>query len=133
MPLAPNSSGVVTGYRVDAPPQNGVAAISGDGSAADPWVLTYTPAANFLGTETVSVVATGIDQPIHARDISATEARLAMGDPASELIRVAEDRDVDLIAMSTHGHRFLSDLIHGATADRVRHLVKVPVLLLRAQ
>ena len=59
VPLAPNSSGVVTGYRVDAPPQNGVAAISGDGSAADPWVLTYTPAANFLGTETVSVVATG--------------------------------------------------------------------------
>jgi len=61
------------------------------------------------------------------------ETELAMGDPASELIRVAEERAVDLIAMSTHGHRFLSDLLHGATADRVRHLVKVPVLLLRAQ
>jgi len=35
--------------------------------------------------------------------------------------------------MSTHGHRFLSDLLYGATADRVRHLVKVPVLLLKAQ
>ena len=35
--------------------------------------------------------------------------------------------------MSTHGHRFLSDILHGTTADRVRHLVKVPVLLLRAQ
>ena len=58
---------------------------------------------------------------------------LAMGDPASELIRVAEEECVDLIAMSTHGHRFLSDLLHGTTADRVRHLVKVPVLLLRAQ
>ena len=58
---------------------------------------------------------------------------LAMGDPASELIRVAEQKGVDLIAMSTHGHRFLSDLLHGTTADRVRHLVKVPVLLLRAQ
>ena len=57
---------------------------------------------------------------------------LAMGDPATELIRVAEDQAVDLIAMSTHGHRFLSDLLHGTTADRVRHLVKVPVLLLRA-
>jgi universal stress protein A len=59
--------------------------------------------------------------------------QLAMGDPASELIRVAEEQDVDLIAMSTHGHRFFSDLLHGTTADRVRHLVKVPVLLLRAQ
>jgi nucleotide-binding universal stress UspA family protein len=58
---------------------------------------------------------------------------LAMGDPASQLIKVAEEKNVDLVAMSTHGHRFLSDLIHGATADKVRHLVKVPVLLLRAQ
>jgi nucleotide-binding universal stress UspA family protein len=57
---------------------------------------------------------------------------LAMGDPASELVRVAEEEDVDLVAMSTHGHRFLSDVIHGATADRVRHLLKMPVLLLRA-
>jgi nucleotide-binding universal stress UspA family protein len=61
------------------------------------------------------------------------ETRLAMGDPATELIKTAEDQSVDLIAMSTHGHRFFSDLLHGATADRVRHLVKIPVLLLRAQ
>ena len=61
------------------------------------------------------------------------ETRLAAGDPADELIRVAGIEKVDMIAMSTHGHRFLSDLIHGATADKVRHLVKVPVLLLRAK
>jgi nucleotide-binding universal stress UspA family protein len=61
------------------------------------------------------------------------ETHLAMGDPATELIKAVEDQNVDLIAMSTHGHRFLSDLLHGATADRVRHLVKIPVLLLRAQ
>ena len=60
------------------------------------------------------------------------ETRLAMGDPATELIRAAVDQQADLIAMSTHGHRFLSDIIHGSTADRVRHLVKIPVLLLRA-
>ena len=58
---------------------------------------------------------------------------LALGDPATELIKVAEEQQVDLIAMSTHGHRFLQDVIHGTTADRVRHLVKVPVLLLRAK
>jgi nucleotide-binding universal stress UspA family protein len=61
------------------------------------------------------------------------DTRLAMGDPATELIRVAGEEQVDLIAMSTHGHRYLADLLHGTTADRVRHLVKVPVLLLRAQ
>ena len=61
------------------------------------------------------------------------ETRLAMGDPATELVKVADEQQVDLIAMSTHGHRFLADLMHGTTADRVRHLVKVPVLLLRAK
>src|SRR6266540_5111544 len=53
------------------------------------------------------------------------ETKLAMGDPATELIKAADEQTVDLIAMSTHGHRFLADLILGATADRVRHLVKV--------
>ena len=60
------------------------------------------------------------------------ETKLAMGDPSTELIKAADEQTVDLIAMSTHGHRFLADLLLGATADRVRHLVKVPVLLLRA-
>jgi nucleotide-binding universal stress UspA family protein len=58
---------------------------------------------------------------------------LAMGDPSTELIRIANREKVDLIAMSTHGHRFLSDVIHGTTVDRLRHKVLVPVLLLRGQ
>lgn len=61
------------------------------------------------------------------------QAELAMGDPATELIRLAEERQVDLIAMSTHGHRFLNDLLRGTTVSKVRHFVKIPVLLLRAQ
>jgi nucleotide-binding universal stress UspA family protein len=61
------------------------------------------------------------------------DCELAKGDPATELIRMAESRKVDLVAMSTHGHRFVSDVLHGTTADKVRHLVKVPVLLLRQQ
>jgi nucleotide-binding universal stress UspA family protein len=54
------------------------------------------------------------------------DSMLAMGDPSTE-------EKVDLIAMSTHGHRFLSDVIHGTTVDRLRHKVFVPVLLLRGQ
>jgi nucleotide-binding universal stress UspA family protein len=59
-------------------------------------------------------------------------ARLAMGDPATELVKVAVEEGVDLIAMSTHGHRFLNDLLRGSTADRVRHNVAIPVLMVRA-
>jgi nucleotide-binding universal stress UspA family protein len=62
----------------------------------------------------------------------ATRTHLAMGDPATELVRVAEAEGVDLIAMSTHGHRLLNDIIRGSTADRVRHNVAVPVLMIRA-
>jgi nucleotide-binding universal stress UspA family protein len=58
---------------------------------------------------------------------------LALGDPADELIRLAQERNVDLLAMSTHGHRFLNDLLRGTTVNRVRHLVKIPILLVRAQ
>ncbi len=58
---------------------------------------------------------------------------LALGEPADEVIKVAGERGVDLIAMSTHGHRFISDLLHGSTADKVRHRVDVPVLLLKAR
>jgi nucleotide-binding universal stress UspA family protein len=68
-----------------------------------------------------------------AADGISADTHLAMGDPATELVKVAEEQDVDLIAMSTHGHRFLADLLHGTTADRVRHRVRVPVLLLRAK
>ena len=58
--------------------------------------------------------------------------RVAFGDPATELVKVARDEQVDLIAMSTHGHRFLNDLFRGSTADRVRHGVTMPVLMVRA-
>jgi nucleotide-binding universal stress UspA family protein len=62
-----------------------------------------------------------------------TRTHLAMGDPATELVKVAQAQNVDLIAMSTHGHRFLNDLLRGSTADRVRHSVGVPVLMIRAR
>jgi len=69
---------------------------------------------------------------LQARGLT-VDTRLAMGDPATELIKVSVEQDVDLIAMSTHGHRFIKDIHLGATADKVRHVVKIPVLLLRAQ
>jgi nucleotide-binding universal stress UspA family protein len=58
---------------------------------------------------------------------------LAKGDPAREIVRVADSWKADLIAMSTHGHRFVADLLHGTTVDHVRHVTSIPVLLLKAQ
>jgi len=58
---------------------------------------------------------------------------LAMGEPSDEIVKFTREHKVDLIAMSTHGHRFIGDLLYGSTADKVRHLVDVPVLLLKAR
>ena len=62
-----------------------------------------------------------------------TEWLLAMGDPASEILRVAREVNADVIAMATHGHRGLEDLVRGTTVNRVRHEATVPVLLLKAK
>jgi len=61
------------------------------------------------------------------------EAELAFGDPATEIVKCTENKRCDLVAMSTHGHRFLADLFLGTTASKVQHNVSVPVLLLRAK
>jgi nucleotide-binding universal stress UspA family protein len=58
---------------------------------------------------------------------------LAYGDPAKEIIRWVQQKGCDLVAMSTHGHRFLADIFLGNTASQVQHSISVPVLLLRAK
>ncbi|MGE5198897.1 MAG: universal stress protein [Rhodospirillaceae bacterium] len=63
----------------------------------------------------------------------AVESRLAMGDPATEIVKAAEAEGADLVAMATHGHRLVKDILLGATADRVRHELTVPVLFLKAR
>ena len=61
------------------------------------------------------------------------QAELAYGEPVNEIVRWVEEKGCDLVAMSTHGHRFIADLFLGTTASRVQHRIRVPVLLLRAK
>ena len=63
----------------------------------------------------------------------AAQAELAYGEPAEEIIKWVKQKGCDLVAMSTHGHRLLSDVFRGTTATRVQHSISVPVLLLRAK
>jgi nucleotide-binding universal stress UspA family protein len=62
-----------------------------------------------------------------------THSELAYGDSATEIIKWVEKKGCDLVAMSTHGHRFIKDIFLGTTANRVQHSISVPVLLLRAK
>jgi nucleotide-binding universal stress UspA family protein len=102
---------------------------------ADGWAARHFKELNLRESEEMladRAYLEGIRAGLEARGFVA-ETLLGMGDPATEICRLAETEDVDLIAMATHGHRGVSDMIHGQTVDHVRHKVKLPVLLLRAQ
>jgi len=58
---------------------------------------------------------------------------LALGDPSTEILRASEQEHCDLIAMTTHGHRFIADLVLGSTIEAVRHKSMVPVFLVHAR
>ena len=59
--------------------------------------------------------------------------RHAMGEPAEEILRIGREEKCDLIAMTTHGHRLLSDLIYGTTITKVRHEAEIPIFLVKVQ
>lgn len=61
----------------------------------------------------------------------AVETVLALGQPASEIVRLADTGNIDLIAMAAHGHRLLGDIFRGSTINEVRHRTAVPLLLVR--
>jgi len=60
-------------------------------------------------------------------------AHLALGDPPTEILKTAEAEHCDLIAMTSHGHRLIGDIIYGSTINEVRHRSAIPVLLVRAE
>jgi nucleotide-binding universal stress UspA family protein len=60
-----------------------------------------------------------------------TECVLAGGDPGREIAAAAEREHCDLVAMSTHGHKGIQDLLRGSVANEVRHHTTVPVLMVR--
>ena len=62
-----------------------------------------------------------------------TEYYLSRGNAAQEIPQIAEERHCDLIAMTTHGHRFIADVWLGSTIDKVRHSINIPLLVVRAK
>lgn len=60
------------------------------------------------------------------------EGLLAAGDPAKEIAEAAVREQCDLIAMATHGHKGLEDVVRGSVATKLRHMTTVPMLMVRA-
>lgn len=74
-----------------------------------------------------------IESRAHALELAGleTECVLAGGDPAREIAAAVTREECDLVAMSTHGHKGVQDLLRGSVANDVRHHTTVPVLLVR--
>jgi len=53
-------------------------------------------------------------------------------EPAKGILSVAQENHCDLIAMATHGHGPVKDLILGSVADKLRHQTSIPILMVRA-
>ena len=100
---------------------------------ADGWAArTYGPDAVSREILEDTAYLAKVRSEFQTADIPA-DAEMAYGDPAREIVKWVKDKGCDLVAMSTHGHRFLADLFLGTTANRVQHSISVPVLLLRAR
>jgi manganese transport protein len=60
------------------------------------------------------------------------EYDLGFGDPPEELAKLVEQHKPDLIVLGSHGHRRMGDIVHGTSVERLRHRVKVPVMVIPA-
>src|SRR3954464_10858367 len=76
----------------------------------------------YLEQTAATLIAQGIKVTFH----------LALGNPPTEILKAAATEHCDLIAMTSHGHRFVGDVIHGSTIEPVRHKAPVPLLVVPA-
>jgi manganese transport protein len=60
------------------------------------------------------------------------EYDLGFGDPPEELAKLVEQHKPDMIVLGSHGHRRMGDIVHGTSVERLRHRVKVPVMVIPA-
>ena len=67
------------------------------------------------------------------KDGFAARAVLVHGkEPVDGILSVVEKEGCDLIAMATHGHKFIEDMILGSVADTLRHRTDIPILMIRS-
>lgn len=101
---------------------------------ADGWAARYAESLSLRESEEIRLDRAYLERcraDLEAAGVNA-EAVLASGSPCEEIVAAAEREGADLIAMATHGHKLLGDIVRGSVAAEVRHRTMVPVLLVRA-
>jgi nucleotide-binding universal stress UspA family protein len=102
---------------------------------ADGWAARNYDRLNLAESEEIREDRAYLDRTATSlRDTSGltVATRLAMGDPPREILKLADEESCDLIAMTTHGHRLVGDIMFGSTIEYVRHRCKAPLLIVTA-
>src|SRR5215218_87401 len=103
---------------------------------ADGWVARNFEQLNLAHSEEMQEDWKYLEQlgeRLRAETSLTVEHRLALGNPPVQILHVADVENCDLIALATHGHRLVGDIIHGSTIDAVRHRARVPLLVVPAK
>lgn len=74
----------------------------------------------FLKSRCEALQAKGIETHIVIRS----------GEPDEEILEEIEAKDYDLVAMATHGHSFLGDILFGSVSRTLKHKISIPLLLI---
>lgn len=100
---------------------------------ADGWTARNYDELNLKESEEMKIDRKYLEQTAHKmrKEGLQVEARLALGEPPEEILKVAEKEGCDLIAMTSHGHRFWGDLFFGSTIEKVRHQTEIPLFIVR--
>ena len=59
-----------------------------------------------------------------------TRVIIRSGEPDPEILAEIETGDYDLVAMATHGHSFIGDILFGSVSRTLKHKISIPLLLL---
>ena len=74
-----------------------------------------------------------VAEPLRKQGVNVKTAVVERDVTADAIVEYAEENDIDLIAMTTHGRSGLSRLVFGSVAESVVRHAPCPVLLVRAQ
>lgn len=139
----------------DKPMQSGKIAVSVDFSQADEGALNHAIAIGGKSAkytlihvvETVGAMVYGEHTEDHETNSDSArlknyqnilvqkgyqvETKLAFGNPVDGITQMVNEGEFDILVMGTHGHTGFKDIIFGTTVNRVRHRIKIPLLLIR--
>jgi nucleotide-binding universal stress UspA family protein len=93
-------------------------------------VHSHTLDQNRVLTEKARVTMAGYRETLEAQGVEAF-IRIRSGEPDPEILEEIEEGDYDLVAMATHGHTFLGDLLFGSVSRTLKHKIQIPLLLLK--